>query len=320
MNTLFEQLDSLSEGDDKKNLIFRDLFEKTNSISNPFFFANEDNNNSKFILNPFSYSEYNKENNLYEDKSEIQNSSIFSDTDNRKKKKINENKILLNEKIYKNYNSKHIFKIDRNKIIKKINKQNNNTPSENTPINSLSKQPPPSLSNFLFINPLNSTKNHRCDTLLIKFKVIVGKTFINSINGRLRKLLKRKIKFFAFNYKKFTINVSYSKNICWLNQKMKDLLIYGEEKNQIKNKKSLKLLMNKRGNKEIEKIKEMLEISYEKFLEIFYESKSFENLVKNNKEIIEMDKTFKKIMGKSLLDKNGFIEFMYSRKGNCNHK
>lgn len=243
--------------------------------------------------------------------------NLFSDGPNNN----NENKIFLSKKKTSINYSKHIFKKNRNNFFEKLIDERNNNESSIHYIDNFNI--------FKEINPIfedrfsskedkEFTKHQfssRNDSLLIKFKVIIGKTFINCLNKILKKLLKRRIKFYSFNYKKFTLNVSYNKNIFWLHEKIKNLLIYGGEKNQIKNKKSLTILENKRGNEKIEQIKNVLDLTYEKLIEKFYESKYFE-LLKNDQKIIEMDKNFKVVMGKSLLDKNGFINFIYSRKGN----
>ena len=108
-------------------------------------------------------------------------------------------------------------------------------------------------------NNINSTL--RCDTLLIKFKSFLGKWFIKTLNNKLKHIVKRKIKFFSFNYKKFTIIVSYLNNKNWLDAKIKDLLILGVEPNQIKNEKALKSISNKKYE-EINRIKDILELTY----------------------------------------------------------
>ena len=169
------------------------------------------------------------------------------------------------------------------------------------------------------ISSINNKKYIRCDSLLIKFKSALGKWFIKIINQRIKTLkekdiLKRGIKIYAFNYKKFTLNVNYEKNKIWLDYKMKDLLLLGNEGNQIKNMKSLKSLY-KRRLEELKEIKDMFEMKYKKVIERFYLSEDFDKFI-NNKRVKELDKNFKKIMGISLLEKNGFIIFLESRKGN----
>ena len=171
-------------------------------------------------------------------------------------------------------------------------------------------------SNSNLKNNTNSTI--RCDTLLIKFKSFLGKWFIKTLNTKLKHILKRKIKFFSFNYKKFTIIVSYSKNKNWLDEKIKDLLILGDEPNQIKNKKALKSISNKNGE-EINKIKDILNLTYRDIIKQFYLSEDF-IIFKNNKRVIELNNYFNKIMEISLLENNGFITFFEKRKGNIKKK
>jgi hypothetical protein len=167
-------------------------------------------------------------------------------------------------------------------------------------------------------NNQNTNLNVRCDSLLIKFKSIVGKWFINSLNNKIKQILKRKIKFFSFNYKKFTIVVSYFKNKNWLDEKIKNLLILGDEPNQEKNIKALNSVY-KRKIEGLNEIKYILEQTYRNIIEKFYLSDEFINF-KNNKRVIELNKYFIKIMDISLLEKNGFIKFLELRKGNIRKK
>ena len=161
-------------------------------------------------------------------------------------------------------------------------------------------------------NNINSTL--RCDTLLIKFKSFLGKWFIKTLNNKLKHIVKRKKKFFSFNYKKFTIVVSYFKNKHWLDEKIKNLLVLGDEPNQEKNIKALNSLY-KRKIEGLNEIKFILEQTYRTIIEQFYLSDEFNNF-KNDKRVIELNKYFIKIMDISLLEKNGFIKFLELRKGN----
>lgn len=166
-------------------------------------------------------------------------------------------------------------------------------------------------------------KSKRIDKLLIKFKAALGKWFLNDINEKLEDLrkkliIKRRIKFFAFNYKKFTLIVSYTQNQQWLKEKMIDLLLIGDEENQEKTKNSIKTLY-KKDLMELKEIKQMLESYYEDIIQRFYSSEEFNKFKENNK-VKEMDDYFKKIMNMSLLEKNGFIKFMETRKGNIRIK
>ena len=166
---------------------------------------------------------------------------------------------------------------------------------------------------------ISNKKDNRSDSLLIKFKSSLGKWFINSINDKIKILksnsvIKRSIKFYAFNYKKFTLKVSYNQNKEWLKDKMKDLLLLGDEDNQIKNKKSITSLY-KKDLVQFKEIKDMLESSYENTIKEFYKSDAFDKFRKN-KRVKELNYSFSKIMDISLLEKYGFVEFIEKRKGN----
>ena len=221
----------------------------------------------------------------------------FGNTENFILKKSDEiNKLFLDF----NFLNENTFEIERNNI--------NNDISEE-------KEKPKDDTN----SDLMSNKNTRCDSLLIKFKAILGKWFINNINNKLKLLrkdsiIKRRIKFYAFNYKKFTLKVSYSQNKEWLKYKMIDLLLIGDEENQIKNKKGIKTLF-KKNLVELEEIKDMLQSTYEVIVKHFYSSEEFQKF-KNNKRVKELDLNFEKIMKMSLLENFGFIKFFETRKGN----
>ena len=148
---------------------------------------------------------------------------------------------------------------------------------------------------------------------------MLGKWFINKINQKLNilrknSIIKRGIKFYSFNYKKFTLKVSYSQNKEWLKNKMINLLLMGEEENQIKNKKAIKSLYKKNLMK-LKEIKDLLEAPYEDIIKKFYSSEEFVKF-KEDKRVKELDFNFKKIMKMSLLDDFGFIKFFETRKGN----
>lgn len=212
------------------------------------------------------------------------------------------------------------FKKNRNNLINYFySKDKNNHPQKDfknlNTINCNSSNASSDSNNNLKII---SHSNIRCDSLLIKFKSIVGKWFINSLNTKLKNILKRKIKFFSFNYKKFTIVVSYLKNKIWLDEKIKNLLILGDEPNQAKNIKAINSIY-KRKIEELDEIKNLLESTYRDIIEKFYLSEEFISF-KNDKKVKELDKNFIKIMEISLLEANGFIKFLEFRKGNVRKK
>ena len=95
---------------------------------------------------------------------------------------------------------------------------------------------------------------------------------------------------------------------------MKNLLVLGGEPNQEKNEKALKSLY-RRKEEEFDEIKNILESTYKEIIEKFYESEYFEEFKKDEK-VIMLNDNFTKIMNLSFLDKNAFIIFLYTRKGN----
>ena len=220
---------------------------------------------------------------------------------------------FLGKKHYLNNDTKITFKKNRNNL-----NNNNNIFNISIALNKKNDSNTHNLTNETSSSNNNNNKimhsSIRSDSLLIKFKSFLGKSFINYINNKLKNLTKRKIKFFSFNYKKFTLNVSYADNKKWLNQQVKNLLIYGDQPNQIKNEKALKSIY-KRKEKEFDEVKYLLELTYKEIIERFYLSKYFEEF-KRDKKVIQLNENFVKIMGRSVLKKNGFINFIASRKGN----
>ena len=228
---------------------------------------------------------------------------------NEKHNFLNKKRLLINEK-------KLIFKKNRNNCLESLfiisNKEENNIDSVQNCIPSNESTSTNNKQKMQIEIKNNNPK--RCDSILIKFKSFVGKSFIQYINEKIKKITKRRIKFYSFNYSKFTLNVNYEENKKWLAEKVKNLLILGNEKNQIKNEKSLVILFNKKGEEFI-KIKNLMEITYRELIEKFYESEYFDQFKKDNK-VIEMDGYFKSVMNLSILEKNGFIDFIISRRGN----
>ena len=268
------------------NYIFADYFEKFESsiskdipMEDKILFKNENNNENIFSLNEKMSEELERKNDYI-----------------GKKRNINDDEIIF-KKNRNNLNNNY-FKITKDKIEKVDNNIYNYTRETSTSNNN---------------NQIEYAKN-RTDSLLIKFKSFLGKCFINHINNKLKNLSKRRIKFYSLNYKKFTLNVNYNQNKVWLNEKMKDLLTLGDESNQEKNENSLKSLSKK---KEIafDEVKNLLEMTYKEIIEKFYLSIYFEKF-KNNAYIKTLNEYFVKIKNISILEKNGFINFINKEKGN----
>ena len=267
-------------------------------------------NNYNFYENEMIQSE-NQDYFIIEDKKEFPKNNNYNDYSYKDKFSSEENKKIefLGKKHCLENNEKITFKINRNYFNNLFFKTTNNKTETNKIVSDTSSI---SLINKIILS------NKRTDTFLVKFKSFLGKSFINHINNRIKQISKRKIKFFSLNYKKFTLNVAYNQNKKWLNEKIKDLLILGGEKNQEKNQKALNSLYKKK-DVEYNEIKNLLELSYKEIIERFYLSKYFEDFA-TNEDNIKLNEEFVKVMHFSLMDQNGFINFLNSRKGNNKDK
>ena len=310
--------------------MFMDNTSEYNSFLNPDCFNNDldsndllipnINNNIEldgFFLNNYNFYENemiqseNQDYFIIEDKKEFPKNNNYNDYSYKDKFSSEKNKKI--EFLGKNHclenNEKITFKINRNYFNNLFFKTANNKTETNKIVSDTSSI---SLINKIIL----STK--RTDTFLVKFKSFLGKSFINHINNKIKQISKRKIKFFLLNYKKFTLNVAYNQNKKWLNEKIKDLLILGGEKNQEKNQKALNSLYKKK-DVEYNEIKNLLELTYKEIIERFYLSKYFEDFA-TNEDNIKLNEEFFKVMHFSLMDQNGFINFLNSRKGNNKDK
>ena len=70
----------------------------------------------------------------------------------------------------------------------------------------------------------------------------------------------------------------------------------------------------------VNEIKDLLELSYRNIVVKFYSLSNEFNKLKSDKKVKKLDNNFKKIMNISILEKNGFIEFLETRKGNNRKK
>ena len=290
------------------------LVKKHNNIESTGDNSVKNNNNIMFNEQSDSISEFNSQlkdnDSIFKSDDESSLSKILYPKENLSVLWENNNNYNLNDFLNKdNYNDINSFKKNRN------NNNNNLLNEEIKDIDEEIKDFDENKNN----NDENKNKNDniRCDSLLIKLKSTIGKWFINKINNKIKYLkdnskIKRRIKIYSFNYKQFTLKVTYNKNKEWLKNKMKDLLLIGDEENQTKNQKSINIIYKK---KELNEIKDMLELNYENIIQEFYLSDEF-NKLRNDTKIIELNNNFTKIMKISLLDNNGLIQFYETRKGN----
>lgn len=312
MNKLNNFLENIKQNNFQQVCNLPDKIKSLNFVSNDSFtynyFFNEDtvsNRNYPFIDNNISIEK--EEPYIVSENNDLQ---LYGIETFDKENEMTQNGITLNEDFFtlkKNRNNFNFFLEDKNNYLKN-DLGNLRSINLNTSIN---------LSELKTVKN-NNYSNMRCDTLLIKFKSVLGKWFIQYINNKLKSILKRRVKFFSFNYKKFTIIVSYLKNKKWLDTKIKDLLILGDEPNQTKNQKALNSIY-KKNYEQLNVVKNILEQSYRNIIELFYLSEEFIKF-KNDKKVIEMNENFIKIMDISILEHNGFIKFLEYRKGNTRKK
>ena len=312
MNKLNNFLENIKQNNFQQVCNLPDKIKTLNFVSNDSFtynyFFNEDtvsNRNCPFIDNNISIEK--EEPYIVSENNDLQ---LYGIETFDKENEMTQNGITLNEDFFtlkKNRNNFNFFLEDKNNYLKN-DLGNLRSINLNTSIN---------LSELKTVKN-NNYSNMRCDTLLIKFKSVLGKWFIQYINNKLKSILKRRVKFFSFNYKKFTIIVSYLKNKKWLDTKIKDLLILGDEPNQTKNQKALNSIY-KKNYEQLNVVKNILEQSYRNIIELFYLSEEFIKF-KNDKKVIEMNENFIKIMDISILEHNGFIKFLEYRKGNTRKK
>ena len=310
-----------SDNNDYNLLLTPDSF--INDIdSNDFLISNIHNNielddyflNNNNINENETIKSQNQENNLREDKIEFPKNNGGGDSSSKEKISSDETKKnydFLGKKHYLENNDKITFKKNRNYLNNLFFKTTSNKSETNCISSDTSSN---SLINKIILS------NKRTDTFLIKFKAFLGSSFIKYINNRIKEISKkkRKIKFYLLNYKKFTLNVTYNNNQKWLNEKMKNLLILGGEEKQKKNQKALNSLY-RRKDVEFNEIKYLMELTYKEIIERFYLSNYFEEFSKIE-ENIRLNEEFFKVMHFSLLEQNGFINFINSRKGNNKKK
>ena len=294
-SNLFEEL-KFNYKDIDDNYLSSNCINKNDELINlfpNFQYINENENMESYHFEDFLMEEKMKNMRYNNNGSVIPFNDEISSYENQKND-------FLNKKYYLNYEEKNTFKKNRNNLNNNIfNVSNSLNYKIDTNTHNFTNETSSSYHN----NSKITYSNIRTDSLLIKFKSFLGKSFINFINNKLKNLTKRKIKFFSFNYKKFTLNVSYSDNKKWLYEQVKNLLIYGDQPNQIKNEKALKSVYKKK-EKEFDEVKYYLELSYKEIIERFYLSNYYEEF-KKDKKVIELNDNFIKIMGISLLEKNG---------------
>lgn len=157
-------------------------------------------------------------------------------------------------------------------------------------------------------------KYPRIDDYKIYIRAKVNKYYIGLINDMITQSdlpaeLKKKIH--SPSYKKFTEKVKCSSTLADLQKSMNDILTLGYEtqKNQRQNRDNIQAILNHYRNypsRKVEEIVNLLNMTYERVIEGFYNSESFNTLIDD--EVAKFyDEEFKRQKHYSLLEKNGLI-------------
>ena len=162
-------------------------------------------------------------------------------------------------------------------------------------------------------------KYPRIDDYKIFIRAKVNKYYISLINELITQSdlpveLKKKIH--SPSYKKFTEKVKCSSTLADLQKSMNYILILGYEtqKNQRQNRDNIQAIFNHYMNhpsEKVGKIIEMLNMTYERVIEEFYNSQAF-NAIKGDDVAKFYDEEFKRQKHFSLFEKNGLIRLFKS--------
>lgn len=162
-------------------------------------------------------------------------------------------------------------------------------------------------------------KYPRIDDYKIYLRTKVNKFYIGLINelithSDLPVELKKKIH--SPSYKKFTEKVKCSSTLADLQKSMNYILTLGYEtqKNQRQNRDNIQAILNHYKNHpsgKVEEIIKLLNMTYEKVIECFYNSEAFNVLI--NDDVTKFyDVEFKRQKHYSLLERNGLIKLFQS--------
>lgn len=162
-------------------------------------------------------------------------------------------------------------------------------------------------------------KSPRIDAFKKFLRAKVNNWYITTINkakkeSDLPKNLKKKI--YRPCNMEFTQKVTRQTNFDDLQKSMKTILCIGKEtnKNQRKNHdniESIQTHFQKNPSKSVEKIILLFKMTYEEAIEMFYESKEFIEL-KKDEEAIYYDEELKRQKGISIFEEKGLIRFLKS--------
>ena len=246
--------------------------------------------------------------NLEEKEEDIQLKNIFFEEQNNN----NDEGIIIHH-----YNSFDLLNLNTENIDQNIFIKNDAIDKLSTNSNIINEFPKPlDFINEEFQVKINTHKKYRKDGYYKHFKVIFGKYLKNKAN-KLKNICFPEYSnnnFSTPNYK-YIGNPKEKDNYNFLSYKVKDILVYGKDKNKHNRQYNNEILINyiekneKKSKDKIayEKLIVFLNISLEEAFINFYNDKNQFEKINKDKICVFSDVYFKKETGISLLEKNGFL-------------
>ena len=253
------------------------------------------------------FSSFSQEN-LEEKEEDIQLKDIFFEAQNNN----NDEGIIIHH-----YNSFDLLNLNTENIDQNIFIKNDAIDKLSTNSNIINEFP----KQLDFINEefqvkINTHKKYRKDGYYKHFKVIFGK-YLKNKGNKLKNICFPQYSnnnFSTPNYK-YIGNPKEKDNYNFLSYKVKDILVYGKDKNKHNRQYNNEILINyiekneKKSKDKIayEKLILFLNISLEEAFINFYNDKNQFEKINKDKICVFSDVYFKKETGISLLEKNGFL-------------
>ena len=245
--------------------------------------------------------------NLEEKEVDIQLKDIFFEQNNNDDEGI----------IIHHYNSFDLLNLNTENIDQNIFIKNDAIDKLSTNSNIINEFPKPlDFINEEFQVKINTHKKYRKDGYYKHFKVIFGK-YLKNKGNKLKNICFPEYSnnnFSTPNYK-YIGNPKEKDNYNFLSYKVKDILVYGKDKNKHNRQYNNEILINyiekneKKSKDKIayEKLIVFLNISLEEAFINFYNDKNQFEKINKDKICVFSDVYFKKETGISLLEKNGFL-------------
>lgn len=165
----------------------------------------------------------------------------------------------------------------------------------------------------------------KLDSCIKHYKVSITQFMVEVLNLYLKKYLDIKNQFQIPSSKKFTANTNYVDNFDFLFMSIKDILIIGlkdEEFQAVNNNNLIKIIYEDYSDK-YEAIKNILELTYEKIIQAFYDDTKIFNKFKQSKFTQfynDENKGFPKQFKFSLVENYGFLDFIKNKSLPRNNK